>query len=195
MPPTRSPLLIAALALAAALGGIAAARADERPLTMPSRDVDITYRMAAPGPNGQIHELSQRMRWDIGADEMRVDTPNPGVYTIMDYRQHKLMVVREADKSVLIMHTGESSAAPGVSRDAQFTRVDQDTVAGVPCTDWSTKDSAGRPSTVCLTADGALLRAKSGDQVLVQATRVAYGPIDPSLFAPPADYHPVTPPQ
>ncbi len=189
--PRRAALTAAVTALALAAG----ARADERPLTMPTRDVDITYQMPAPGPNGQVQELSERQRWNAEGGQMRLDTPNPGVYTVMDYHDHKLLVVREADHSVLIMHTGESSAAPGVSRTAQFTRVDQDNVAGLPCTDWRTQDLQGRPSTVCLTGDGVLLRAKSGDTVLVQATHVVYGPVDPSVFTPPADYHPVTPPQ
>ncbi len=194
----RTPILAAAAAtFAAALVacGATEGRAEGRPATMPTRDVDVTYQMAAPGPSGGTRMLTQRSRWDIGAGLLRVDPPSPGVYTVMNYPEHKLLVVREADRSVLIMHTGSASVAPGVSRSAEFSRRDSATVAGLPCTDWQTRDTGGRPRTVCLTDDGVLLRAKSGDQVLVQAVRVAYGPIDPAVFTPPPGYRPVTPPQ
>jgi len=56
----------------------------------------------------------------------------------------------------------------------------------VPCTEWQTAKSTGRAVTVCMTADGVLLRARADNAVLVQAVRVSYGPIDPSVFAIPA---------
>ncbi len=194
LPQSRTTPCIAACLLAA-FAATPLAQADERPTTMPTRDVDITYQMAAPGPSGKIQTLSQRMRWSPEAGLLRVDPPAQGVYTIMDYHAHKLLVVSDAQRSVMLMHAAANVTAPGVSPTAKFVRGGQGSVAGLACTDWQTSDFTGQPTTVCLTDDGVLLRAKRGDHVLVQAAQVAYGPIDPGVFKVPADYHEESPPQ
>lgn len=188
------PQALAAACLAA-ITLPAAARAQDRPTTMPTRDVDITYQMAAPGPSGKVEMLSQRMRWSPEAGLLRVDPPTQGIYTIMDYHAHKLLVVSEPQRTVMLMHAAANVSAPGVSPTAQFARVGPAQVAGLACTDWQTKDSTGQPTTVCLTDDGVLLRARRGDQVLVQAVTVNYAPVDASVFKVPAGYHEESPPQ
>ena len=65
----------------------------------------------------------------------------------------------------------------------------QDQVAGLPCTEWETRDSQGQPALTCFTADGVMLRARRGAAVLAIATRVAYGPMDPALFNAPPGYN------
>lgn len=187
VPPARL-LLAAALALPSA-----AAIAQQRPQTMPTRDVDVTYQMTVKGPDGAVKALTQRTRWDTKEQTLRVDPPAPGIYTVMDYRQHKLLAVRDFDHTMMIMPTRADSYAPGLSASASFQRVGTDAVAGLPCTDWLTKDSMGHEVTVCLTDDGVLLRVKAGGAVVVQATQVTYAPADPALFAAPAGYRQVQP--
>ena len=63
-----------------------------------------------------------------------------------------------------------------------------DTVAGLPCIEWETRDLQGQAALACFTADGVMLRVRRGQVVLAVATRVAYGPIDPALFAVPPGY-------
>jgi hypothetical protein len=167
--------------------------ADQRPLMVPTRDVDVTYAMVALGSGGKPVELSQRLRWDVAAGRLRVDPPVRGVYMLMDYHTHRLLAVRDAQRSVLEMPADLTSVAPGLARGTSFVRRGEDTVAGIKCTEWDTQDSSGQATTVCLTDDGVLLRAKTSARVLVEATHVTYAPIDPSLFQVPDGYQHVTP--
>ena len=65
-------------------------------------------------------------------------------------------------------------------------RIDDQRVAGVPCTRWRTRDDSGVPSVVCLTADGVTLRAQRDGRILIEAVRISYAAQDASLFeAPP----------
>ncbi len=168
-------------------------RADERPPTVPTRDVDVTYSMAGLDAQGEPVALSQRMRWDAEASRLRVDPPQAGVYLLLDYRSHRLMAVRDAERSVLEMPADEASVTPGLPPATSFQRQDEGVVAGLSCTDWVTQDSSGQTTTVCLTTDGVLLRAKTATRVLVEATSVTFGPIDPLVFQVPQDYRRVTP--
>ena len=120
---------------------------------------------------------------------MRLDTPTPGLYMIVDYRTHMMAVVSDANRGVMDMKAPPTAvpgggAAPG----AAYVRRGQDQVAGLPCTEWETLDSQGQPALTCFTGDGVLLRARRGGQVLAVATRVAYGTLDPAIFAPPPGY-------
>lgn len=162
--------------------------ADDRPLTVPTRDVDVTYAMTGLDAQGKSVALTQRMRWDAEAGRLRVDPPAGGVYMLMDYHAHRLMAVRDAQRSVLEMPADAASVAPGLSRATSFQRQGDDTVAGLSCTDWVTQDSSGQATMVCLTTDGVLLRAKNATRVLVEASSVTFGPIDPSVFQVPEGY-------
>lgn len=160
--------------LAASASG--AAFAQERPPVLPTRDVDITYRSEQSGK-----VLEQRSRFSAVAQRMRVDAPTPGVYTIMDYRSHVLAFVSDADRAALETSTPQSTPPAYQRRGA-------DQVAGLPCTEWEVPDTTGHPALTCLTADGVMLRARRGAQVLAVATRVAYAPLDPALFTIPPGY-------
>ncbi len=173
--------------LAAVLLWSSAAAAQDRPASLPTRDVDVTYRV---GQGGQTVE--QRSRFDVGAQRLRLDTPTPGFYMIVDYRAHTMLAVSEADRGVLDLPAPPSAvpgATPGTAPGGGFVRRGQDQVAGLPCTEWETTDTGGRATLACFTADGVMLRARHGPQVIAVATRVAYGPIDPAVFVVPPDYN------
>ncbi len=186
--PSRK-LVLAALCLAWA----ATARADGRPPTVPTRDVDVVYQTARSDRAGHEQVLSQRMRWDAGLGKLRVDPPVTGVYMVLDYRTHQMLAVHEADRSVLEVNAAAATATPGVGKGAALTAVGSATVAGLPCSEWSTRDSAGRPAIVCLTVDGVLLRATSGNHILLEATSVRYGPMSAALFDAPPGYKRIAP--
>lgn len=58
------------LALGLAWAGVQhQAHAQDRPATIPTRDVDVTYRMADPTSN---RTLEQRMRWQGTTQRLRV---------------------------------------------------------------------------------------------------------------------------
>ena len=176
-----------------------AAAAQGRPPTVPTRDVDVTYRV------GQGAALEQRTRWQVSEQRMRIDTPTPGVYMIVDYASRRMSLVSDADRGVLELPAKDGvlpgplpGALPGQAADrgrASFERVGTARVAGLGCTEWQTLDSQGAATTACITEDGVLLRARQGAQVLAEAARVTYGRLDPGAFRVPDGYARATRPE
>lgn len=154
------------------------------PPILPTRDVDVIYRVAQPVEGGP--PLSQRMRWSIARSRLRIDPPSPALYMIVDYAAKQLAVVKPVERAVLDVPTGVTGlpGAPGGS----FTRQDGAIVAGLRCTNWRTADAAGEDTQLCLTSDGVTLRAVQKGQVLLEAVSVAYGPQDPAAFDPPTGF-------
>lgn len=161
-----------------------AAAAQDRPLTVPTRDVDVTYRMGAGA------SMEQRTRWQASLQRMRVDAPTPGVYMIVDYASRRMSMVSDADRGVLELDA-KAGPLPGQmpgGAGGGFTRGGRAQIAGLACTEWQTLDSQGAATTACITDDGVLLRARQGGQVLAEAARVTYGPLDPGAFRVPDGY-------
>ncbi len=168
------------------LAACAPAWAQDRPPTTPTRDVDVTYRA---GQGDRM--VQQRSRFLASEQRLRVDTPTPGVYAIVDYRAHTLAMVSDAERAVLDMPTPAGAAPGGVQAGqggARFIRRGTDQVAGLVCTEWETTDTTGLPTLACFTDDGVMLRARHGAQLLVVADRVAYGTQDPAAFIVPPSY-------
>ncbi len=163
--------------------GAAPAWAQDRPPTTPARDVDVTYRA---GQGSRVME--QRSRFRVSDQRVRVDTPTPGVYAIMDLRARTLSMVSDAERAVLDMPSPAGGVVPGAPQAGRFVRRNTDQVAGLACTEWETADSTGQPTLACYTDDGVMLRARRGAQVLVAATRVTYAAQDAALFVIPAQY-------
>lgn len=177
-----------AAALLAALTVTPAGAQADRPATLPTRDVDVTYRTG-----GGERAMSQRSRWSAAERKMRLDTPTPGVYAIVDYAAGTMAMVSDQSRGVLDLPapTGGlpgQGAAQGAPGSAPFTRRGSTQIAGLPCTEWETRDLGGQATLTCFTDDGVLLQARRGAQVLVQATRVTYGALDPAAFAVPPGY-------
>lgn len=183
--------------VAAMVGAILAtagvASADDRPLTVPARDVDITYMMVQPDAPGGPRMLEQRMRYDVGDGKLRVDPPTPGLYMIVDYRTRRMETIRVAERMVIDVDAGTGAVVPGGGSAAKFDRQGETQVAGLTCTNWKTSDAAGQPTMVCLTPDGVMLRAIGGGRILVEAAEVRYGPVDKAAFEIPADFRHVGP--
>jgi hypothetical protein len=171
--------------VAGALAVVLCAAADDaHPVLRPIRSVDVTY--ALDGGSGTI--LHERLRWDAGAQLLRVDPPTPGLYVIIDLAARRMSTVRTAEKAVIEMAAPASVTGMADSAAAGAVRQGSDTVAGLACTEWDMTDAAGQAARVCLTEDGVLLRARMGDRTLLRAEVVQYGPLDPSVFQIPADY-------
>jgi len=164
------------------LGSSSQAGAQDRPPVTPTRDVDVTYR-AGQGDKA----VEQRARFHASNQRLRLDLPTPGIYAILDYPAHTLTMVSEPKRAVLDM-PAPAGAIAGVAPAGVFTRRGVDKVAGLACTDWETADSSGLPTLACFTEDGVMLRARRGDQLLVQAVRVSYGVQDAAAFTVPAGY-------
>ncbi len=175
------------LAAAAAIVVAPAVRADDKPAMIPQRDVDVHYNIAGRTPDAQPRE--QRIRWSTEQGRMRIDPPSPGLYMIGDFHTGRMEVVKPADQSVLDM--GPGSFDPHA--DASFRKLGTAEVDGLACTDWQTSDNSGQPTVLCLTSDGVMLRASHGDQVLVEASSVSYGPQDPAAFSAPESFRRIRP--
>jgi hypothetical protein len=160
--------------------------AADAPQIMPTRDVDVIYRIAGP-----TAPLEQRLRWGISEGKLRVDLPSPGMFVIIDTKTHAVQAVREENRSVTLL-PGSAAALPGVAPSGVFTRGTDDNVAGLACTNWQTQDTSGRIVLACLTSDGVLLRAVSDGVILVQASQVNFTPQLEAVFRVPADYRKIT---
>ncbi len=172
----------AALVLALLTPLMPGARAADAPLIIPNRDVDVLYQADQGGQT-----LQQRLRWDVKDQLMRVDSPSPGLWMLVNYRNREIFLVSDPQKSILEMGA-KAGPLPGQPGGANFVRRSTEQVAGLPCTQWEATDSQGQPTLACLTSDGVLLRAMRGQVVLIQAQRVAYGPENPALFQLPGGY-------
>ena len=174
------------LALLAAMPAVAQ---EARPTTLPTRDVDVTYRA---GQGDQA--VTQRSRWWARERKLRLDTPTPGVYLIVDYPAHTVAMVSDADRGVLDLPAppgglpGQGGGGTGSTEPGAFTPRGSGEVAGLACRKWETLDTMGKPTVACFTPDGVLLEARRGAQVLVQAVRVSYGNLDAAALVVPPSY-------
>lgn len=186
--------------------GLAAAghaQSPDHPFVVPQHDVDVLYAVPLPVPAGQgssqagqpVKVIEQRMRFAAGLQRQRVDPPGPSTYMITEYRTGQLIMVQPAQRiATSIPAPGGPIASPGRRATGDYTRLAAQTIAGVNCTDWRTRDESGNQSVVCLTEDGVMLRAMQADHVLVQAVRVTFDRQDPSLFEVPAGFSLQRPP-
>lgn len=183
MRPAATSVLVACLAVTAVTG------LADQPRLRPNRDVDVTYRATGAGPLPDGRRLDQRVRWLAASQTMRIDPPTAGLYVIVDYAAKRMSVVREATRSVVDMAAPEGVAGmAGNPGEGTYVRRGEDTVAGQACTEWETLDHDRRKASVCITADGVLLRASTAGQAQVSAISVQYAPQDPAVFQIPPDY-------
>ncbi len=179
------------LALLAFLPVAFGAAAQQQPVLIPSRDVDIVYMMVQADARG-ARVVEERMRWAAGTGMLRVDPPTPGMWVVVDTRAKRMATVRDGERSVLEIDSTQAMPAPAPG--AAFENSGTDTVAGTPCTEWQTRDATGTPTLVCITADGVLLRAIATGRVLVEALHLAYVPQDAAVFRIPEGYRRIDPP-
>ena len=155
----------------------------ETPAATPSRDVDVTYRMAG--------DLQQRMRWDVTQHRLRIDPPLPDMFMLVDTAAQRMTMVNTRERSIIQL----PSTAPvtPAAAGATWQRLGPDSVAGQACTTWRTQDVSGHDTEICLTADGVMLRASGPQGVLVEAVSVRYAPADKAAFDIPAGYKALQP--
>jgi len=181
--------IFVAVFLAAAITG--AVLAEERPATLPTRDVDVTYVM--PTPAGAAR---QRLRYNAALRLLRLDPPGGELRVVIDFASARMFTVRDADRSVIEMAAPESWM-PGLG-GARYTRRNAERVSGVSCTNWQTTDSEGQVVLICLTEDGVMLRvarhSAAGDRVLSIATELHHAPQAAPLFGVPQNYRRLAPP-
>ncbi len=167
----------------------APAFADDPPFVFPQTDVAVTY-VAAGRPG-----VTQLLRVDAANGRQRVDAPGGGIAIITDtVRRTTILIDLGAGTFVVLPAPAGTSDMRGKRAITPYRRVGQDVVAGERCTVWDTRDASGRMVTVCLTADGILVRAASAAGVLVEAGSVTRATQPASLFVPAPGERQVRPP-
>ena len=177
------PAAILALLLAGS-----AAKAEEQPRLLPTRDVDITYDVTRP----QQPKVRERVRWLSGEHLERADGSGRST-TIFDRDAHEVTLLTPANRTFRKLDKAPRRASepePG----AVLKRGKDAVIAGLPCTEWSwTEDTENH--TVCATADGVILRLVVDGQTFFEARSVRYGPQKAELFRVPPNYTPALAPE
>jgi hypothetical protein len=174
---TRIRAACALLALAAQ-----PARAQTAPQIMPTRDVDVTYKVPVAG--GHDMAILQRLRFSAALHRQRVDLPTSGNWMVLDYVTHRMTMVRDESREIVEVPAPDNATHPATG----FALVGPAQVAGLSCTEWRTRDTRGQETVACYTDDGVLLRARGDRGVLMEAIDVGYRPQGPEIFALPQGY-------
>lgn len=185
--PIAGTALLASITLVTAAAPPARAQTAARPVTRPTRDVDVVYLLHQQGA-----PLRQRSRWQVAKMRQRVDLQGDNTYIIADGATQTVDMVNGANKRVVEVKTTPGPMQTGTG----LTRLDQITVAGLPCTEWALPAPPGgdAPAThVCLTDDGVLLRTSTDGVEQLRALTVTYGPEDPGVFAIPPGFKVIKP--
>jgi hypothetical protein len=168
---------------------IIGSRAEEQqPLRMPTRDVDITYKITRPTHPPVTH----RVRWSAAELLERIDGPNRST-SILNHRNNEVTLLNGANHTFLKL---ESTPRQPIESElgAQLKRDGESVVAGLRCTEWSwTEDE--ETHTACMTPDGVLLRLVVDGKTTVEARAVTYHQQPPELFQVPKDYQPALAPE
>jgi hypothetical protein len=102
---------------------------------------------------------------------------------VLDYVTHRMTLVRDESRELV-----EVPAPDNATQPAGFALVGPAQVAGLPCTEWRTRDTRGQATVACYTDDGVLLRARGDRGVLMEAIDVGYRPQGADVFALPQGY-------
>jgi hypothetical protein len=185
-----------ALSLTAAFAAVA--RAQDRPVLLPTRDVAIIYRL----PGDSMGNSAQKMQatYADGSKKIRYDffrfteAKTPFASWIYDRVAERLIVVMPESRQYEVQPYPTGPTPGGfISADLGFKEQQMTTVAGQPCTNWalSSPSSKVNGAVACIMDDGVLLRLSSPDprdppQLLAET--LSYTAAPSQFFAPPSGY-------
>jgi hypothetical protein len=159
----------------------------EPPQLLPTRDVDITYDVTLPSQP----RVRERVRWLAAGQLERVDGPHKST-TIFNRRTHEVVLLSSVNRTFRQLDMPRQPEEP--APEATLKRGNESVVAGLQCVDWSwTEDVETR--TVCITADGVLLRFLVDGKTVSEARSVSYRHQPAELFQVPPDYAPLLAPE
>ena len=180
-----------------ALGAVAPASAQPaHPPFMPTRDVRVSYEVKPDAaPSAQRITVS----FSGGGRLMRIDAPAGQGATILDRDRRLMTVVINSARVYMELPEREELRSPFLlDSSMRFAAGPADRVAGLACRRWTITGPSGN-SVACVTEDGVVLSDAGADSQGARgqlvAQQVSYGPLDASLFRPPADYSRVAHPE
>ena len=161
--------------------------AQQQPNVLPTRDVDITYKVTRPHQPPAI----ERARWLASEQIERVDGADKSS-TIFDHRAHEITLLNPGNRTFLMLE-GSARQPQQPRPDGALARGNDTVVAGLKCVDWSWKEDF-EEHTACLTADGVLLRLVVDGKAVMEAQSVKYVRQLAELFEVPSGYLPALAP-
>jgi hypothetical protein len=174
----------AAILASLLVGSVARA---EPPQLLPTRDVDITYDVTLPSQP----RVRERVRWLVAEQLERVDGPHKST-TIFNRRRREIIVLTSANRTFRQLDMPRQPQEP--APETTLKRGNESVVAGLHCVDWSWIEDV-ETRTVCITADGVLLRFLVDGQTVSEARSVSYRRQLPQVFQVPSDYAPLLAPE
>lgn len=163
-------------------------QASAGPNFSPTRDVTVEYqtRAAESGKTGAVTEYFSselgRKRVEFGSGHWLIDDRTHRVFVVAPQLQ-TVIETSGARELPLVFPPGSKSKRQGPC----------DTIAGLASTNWRMTAPDGYWSDVCVTDDGLVLRIYDDVQT-TEAAKVSFGPLDPKMFAPPANWRRVEAP-
>jgi hypothetical protein len=170
------------------------ARAQDRPVMAPSRDVTVTYALTGGAQNQGA--TTMRVTYADGNKRVRMDLlafPDAKVAfgsIIFDTVANEVLSLLPDQQAYYVLPAA-GKANPGLllNDKMQYIRQGKETIADLPCTDWMVSNGTDFQGTACVTADGVALRAtrtlpKPGT---MEAVKVSYGTPPGDTFKPPPD--------
>jgi cysteine synthase A len=152
-----------------------------------SRPISLRGQGVRPGASTpSVDEINAT--WLSSQRLLRVDNASAPGWVLVEERTRRASMVMPQG---LVMRLPDSPEVAMLMQDPEsqgrITRQGRRTIAGQACTDWRLERNDGKSGVACLTADGVLLRLQqTGRREVLEATRVAYGPQDPTRFRLPA---------
>ena len=157
--------------------------AEDQPQLLPTRDVDIAYKVT----RARQRPISERVRWSAGAHLERIDGPNRST-SIFDREAKEVTLLNGATRTYTKLE-GTARRPSEPDKDAVLKRGNEIVVARQRCVEWSWTEDV-EIHTICVTADGVLLRLVVDSQTVMEARSVRYRPQPPELFRVPTNYAP-----
>ena len=187
---TRLVTILAAILPAAAIVA-GAGPAPAHPAMVPAHDALVAYHLASA--TGEPIDL--RVAYLAGGKHIRFNLPDLSYILVTPAQQAVEMVVPlESTYADMPWETGPQSLFV-LDERAHFIRKGDLTVAGQKCTQWDVVQEQDK-HTVCVTADGLVLRNQSSDpqgrRNLVEATIVRTEPVPPDLFVVPKEFEKIS---
>ncbi len=165
----------ARLVVAALLLPALAASAADVPDLIPTRDVDISYKLESPDRGKQKF----RVRWLSDEKLERIDGADQAI-TLIDHARNQLEVLNPSLKTFVMVDAPEKGMYfPSIGPSAEPGQQVQ--VANYACREWHW-EVEGKMSVLCVTDDGVPLRFFDGTDLHITATHVTYGKLKPKLF-------------
>jgi hypothetical protein len=167
---------------------VSTAGAQERPQLVPTRDVDVSYKITRL--NQPV--IVERRRWLAGEHLERVDGPDKST-TIFDRNKGEITLLNAANRTFRKLE-GNGRRPPEPEAGVKLMRGNEVVIAGLRCVEWTwTQDT--ETHTVCATPEGVLLRLVIDRNTVIEARSVRFAAQTATLFEVPPGYSPALAPE